>query len=140
MGVFNVFAKGLIKSAEETLTTLENKINEFDFDTLTDSVTRSVNAASERLNTEMERLTKTIKNYTDKWVVEENFNIETDRITVKVENGTLIVDVVTETDENTSSSHNLTVTIPDDVDASTMKQRYDKEAKKAIFIFNKKIS
>ena len=122
----------LVKAATNSL---QKSFMEFDFDKEFKRMSQEAEEFSKALSKRIKKVTKHIHNYFDKWIVDVDYNQETDTITSNV-SGHAITVVVKKNDG--SGEISFTTTIPDDVIVESLVQKYNPATKKAIFAFSKK--
>ena len=135
MDFLTKFTRDGFRSLRRTTRELAQMIRDFEFP----SFEYEFNDIENELKKQMDKIKERIKNLTDRFIVEVPFDKEKQQLSVSVNKNVLTV-VLDSYDEATNTTGNAMTqtTIPEDVDPTTMKQVYDTENKKLIFVFMKK--
>ena len=135
MDFLTKFTRDGFRSLRRTTRELTQMIRDFEFPSFEDEF----NQIENEFKKQMDKIKETIKNLTDRFIVEVPFDKEKQQLSVSVNKNVLTV-VLDSYDEATNTTGNAMTqtTIPEDVDPTTMKQVYDTENKKLIFVFMKK--
>ena len=135
MDFLTKFTRDGFRSLRRTTRELTQMIRDFEFPSFEDEF----NQIENEFKKQMDKIKERIKNLTDRFIVEVPFDKEKQQLSVSVNKNVLTV-VLDSYDEATNTTGNAMTqtTIPEDVDPTTMKQVYDTENKKLIFVFMKK--
>ena len=135
MDFLTKFTRDGFRSLRRTTRELTQMIRDFEFPSFEDEF----NQIENEFKKQMDKIKERIKNLTDRFIVEVPFDKEKQELSVSVNKNVLTV-VLDSYDEVTNTTGNAMTqtTIPEDVDPTTMKQVYDTENKKLIFVFMKK--
>ena len=135
MDFLTKFTRDGFRSLRRTTRELTQMIRDFEFPSFEDEF----NQIENEFKKQMDKIKERIKNLTDRFIVEVPFDKEKQELSVSVNKNVLTV-VLDSYDEATNTTGNAMTqtTIPEDVDPTTMKQVYDTENKKLIFVFMKK--
>ena len=135
MDFLTKFTRDGFRSLRRTTRELTQMIRDFEFPSFVDEF----NQIENEFKKQMDKIKERIKNLTDRFIVEVPFDKEKQELSVSVNKNVLTV-VLDSYDEATNTTGNAMTqtTIPEDVDPTTMKQVYDTENKKLIFVFMKK--
>ena len=135
MDFLTKFTRDGFRSLRRTTRELTQMIRDFEFP----SFEYEFNDIENEFKKQMDKIKERIKNLTDRFIVEVPFNKEKQELSVSVNKNVLTV-VLDSYDEATNTTGNAMTqtTIPEDVDPTTMKQVYDTENKKLVFVFMKK--
>lgn len=135
MDFLTKFTRDGFRSLRRTTRELTQMIRDFEFP----SFENEFNQIENEFKKQMDKIKERIKNLTDRFIVEVPFDKEKQQLSVSVNKNVLTV-VLDSYDEATNTTGNAMTqtTIPEDVDPTTMKQVYDTENKKLIFVFMKK--
>ena len=135
MDFLTKFTRDGFRSLRRTTRELTQMIRDFEFP----SFEYEFNDIENEFKKQMDKIKERIKNLTDRFIVEVPFDKEKQELSVSVNKNVLTV-VLDSYDEATNTTGNAMTqtTIPEDVDPTTMKQVYDTENKKLIFVFMKK--
>lgn len=135
MDFLTKFTRDGFRSLRRTTRELTQMIRDFDFPSFEDEF----NQIENEFKKQMDKIKERIKNLTDRFIVEVPFDKEKQKLSVSVNKNVLTV-VLDSYDEATNTTGNAMTqtTIPEDVDPTTMKQLYDTENKKLVFVFMKK--
>ena len=135
MDFLTKFTRDGFRSLRRTTREITQMIRDFEFPSFEDEF----NQIENEFKKQMDKIKERIKNLTDRFIVEVPFDKEKQELSVSVNKNVLTV-VLDSYDEATNTTGNaMTQTaIPEDVDPTTMKQVYDTENKKLIFVFMKK--
>ena len=127
MDFINQFAKNALKQLNEAKKQMTKLLNDFD----------SFEIEKQMTDTWSE-LKQIVKNLTDKFIVSVPFDREKEKLSFSIENGMIIVQVTSNSDDVQFKSVTETK-IPTGIDVNRMIQKYDEKHKKMLFIFLKKI-
>lgn len=135
MDFLTKFTRDGFRSLRRTTREITQMIRDFEFPSFEDEF----NQIENEFKKQMDKIKERIKNLTDRFIVEVPFDKEKQQLSVSVNKNVLTV-VLDSYDEATNTTGNAMTqtTIPEDVDPTTMKQVYDTENKKLIFVFMKK--
>ena len=135
MDFLTKFTRDGFRSLRRTTREITQMIRDFEFPSFEDEF----NQIENEFKKQMDKIKERIKNLTDRFIVEVPFDKEKQELSVSVNKNVLTV-VLDSYDEATNTTGNAMTqtTIPEDVDPTTMKQVYDTENKKLIFVFMKK--
>ena len=135
MDFLTKFTRDGFRSLRRTTREITQMIRDFEFP----SFENEFNQIENEFKKQMDKIKERIKNLTDRFIVEVPFDKEKQQLSVSVNKNVLTV-VLDSYDEATNTTGNAMTqtTIPEDVDPTTMKQVYDTENKKLIFVFMKK--
>ena len=135
MDFLTKFTRDGFRSLRRTTRELTQMIRDFEFPSFEDEF----NQIENEFKKQMDKIKERIKNLTDRFIVEVPFDKEKQELSVSVNKNVLTV-VLDSYDEATNTTGNAMTqtTIPEDVDPTTMKQLYDTENKKLVFVFMKK--
>ena len=135
MDFLTKFTRDGFRSIRRTTRELAQMIRDFEFPSFEDEF----NQIENEFKKQMDKIKERIKNLTDRFIVEVPFDKEKQELSVSVNKNVLTV-VLDSYDEATNTTGNAMTqtTIPEDVDPTTMKQFYDTENKKLVFVFMKK--
>ena len=135
MDFLTKFTRDGFRSLRRTTRELAQMIRDFEFP----SFEYEFNDIENEFKKQMDKIKERIKNLTDRFIVEVPFDKEKQELSVSVNKNVLTV-VLDSYDEATNTTGNAMTqtTIPEDVDPTTMKQFYDTENKKLVFVFMKK--
>lgn len=135
MDFLTKFTRDGLRSLRRTTRELTQMIRDFEFPSFEDEF----NQIENEFKKQMDKIKERIKNLTDRFIVEVPFDKEKQELSVSVNKNVLTV-VLDSYDEATNTTGNAMTqtTIPEDVDPTTMKQLYDTENKKLVFVFMKK--
>lgn len=136
MDIFKSFAKSAIASIREGVDEIIRFANGFEPSKITDSLVEFNDSIREGF----EKIKSRINNLNDKFVVDVDYDRDCETLSYQIDGDSFEARVLSEPSCECGEdkvSRTVVTSIPDDVDVTTLKCKYDAEAKKMIFVFSK---
>ena len=136
MEILRNFANSAIASIRESVDEMMRMVRGFDTTKITDGLMEF----NDNLRDGFEKIKQRIRDLDDKFVVEVDYDRNCDVLSYSLNNNVLTVKVNAEEGcgcDNEGTEQSVMATIPDNVDVTTMKCKYNSDENKMLFIFKK---
>lgn len=136
MRTLRTFADSAMSLIQDGVNEISRMIHDFD----TTKLVNEMMEFNDSIRNEFDKLKQKIRNLDDKFIVNVDYDRDNDIMSYSIEDRTLTVIVKSEPESrNQTSERRVVTTLPNDVQITNMKTKYNSEEKAMLFIFKKGI-